>query len=122
MLIDTHVLLWLAAGDMRRISKKARDTLLAETEVVVSAASIWEISIKRKLGKLESPDNLLPIIEQAGLTRLPITLEHADLAGRLDDHHSDPFDRMLVAQSRIEQLPIVTRDKSFKRYDAEVIW
>ncbi len=89
--------------------------------VFVSAASVWEIGIKMNMGKLEAPDNLLEEIKSHRFTPLPMTLEHAQLAGRLPDIHKDPFDRMLVAQAMIEKLTLVTRDKRVLEYKIKTI-
>ena len=99
------------------MSAPARRAIASEAnDVAVSAASAWEIAIKRAIGRLEAPDD---VEEQLSLERfdlLAITHEHAWAAGALPQHHADPFDRMLVAQARVEGLTIVTRDPSFARY------
>jgi PIN domain nuclease of toxin-antitoxin system len=87
----------------------------------MSAASAWEIEIKRALHKLDAPDDLLPAVTATGFASLPITAEHAVEAGRLPLHHSDPFDRVLVAQARLEQLTIVTGDHEIARYDVQTM-
>lgn len=88
--------------------------------VAVSAATVWEIEIKRALGKLRAPDDLLVTIDASGFDRLPIDFEHSLEAGRLPLIHGDPFDRMLIAQARIESLTIATADPQIKRYDVPV--
>ena len=90
-------------------------------DVFVSAVSVWEMSIKRSLGKLRAPENLTSVIEQEGFTQLPITLFHAEQAGLLPLHHRDPFDRMLVAQAQAEGLAIVTGDRNIPRYGVRII-
>ena len=90
-------------------------------EVVVSAASIWEIEIKRAQGRLAAPDNLVELIEQSGFAALAIGFDHAFEAGRLPLHHRDPFDRMLVAQARLEGLTLATADPDIARYDVATI-
>lgn len=123
VILDTHVLIWLASGEMRRVSKRARELLLSKNvDAVVSAASIWEIAIKRNSGKLNAPKDMIELLDRAGLRQLPITAEHAEHAGSLKLHHRDPFDRMLVAQSAREGMPIVTNDKKFGLYSADVFW
>ena len=87
----------------------------------VSAVSVWEMSIKRSLGKLTAPDNLTGVVEREGFTPLPVTLVHAEQAGLLPLHHPDPFDRMLVAQAQAEGLAIVTGDRNIPRYGVRVI-
>ena len=83
----------------------------------MSAASIWEIEIKRALGKLPVPEHLPETILQAGCRPLPITWRHAQAVGQLPRHHPDPFDRMLIAQARCEGLTLMTADPNFRRYD-----
>lgn len=99
-------------------------TVLAgpDTRVVVSAAVVWEISIKRGLGKLTAPTNIVHMLEHAGMSTLSMSVRHAELAGELPEIHRDPFDRMLVAQAMAETLPIITTDDSIARYDVETIW
>lgn len=123
LLLDTHVLLWWMAGDSSSISKKATKALAAgDALIVVSAVVIWEIAIKRGLGKLEAPGDLLDCLEEAGVETLPITARHADLVASLPLHHKDPFDRLLIAQSTVEHLTVVTADGSFRAYDIDVLW
>ena len=90
-------------------------------DVWVSAATIWEIEIKRSTNRLLAPANPLQMVEDSGFERLPITLEHAVAAGRLPLHHRDPFDRMLVAQARLEGLTLMTADATLSAYDVPVI-
>ena len=87
-----------------------------------SAASIWEIAIKRALGKLDVPGDLLDTMEQRGFIELPVLSSHAILVGALPTHHGDPFDRMIVAQAQSEGLTIVTRDARIAAYDVPVLW
>jgi PIN domain nuclease of toxin-antitoxin system len=82
---------------------------------------VWEISIKQAAGKLKAPPELLDELARIGFARLPITWEHAFEAGTLPRHHGDPFDRMLVAQARVEDLTLVTRDLVFARYGVPVL-
>jgi len=87
-----------------------------DSEVAISAAVAWEIAIKQASGKLRAPEDLRTGILDEGFVPLPITIEHAVQAGALPPHHSDPFDRMLVAQAQLEGLTIVTRDPNIPRY------
>lgn len=120
LLLDTHTILWWLAGD--ELSDDAAEVIAdADNLVVASAASIWEIEIKRRLGKLDAPDTLAEVVPEAGFEPLDITFEHASAAGRLPVHHRDPFDRMLVAQSQAEHLTIVSRDRAFERYDVPLL-
>jgi PIN domain nuclease of toxin-antitoxin system len=122
VLLDTHALIWALEGS-DKLSPAATAVLEdGENEVLVSAASAWEIAIKRALGKLEAPDDLADIVEQAGFTPRPITLEDAQGIATLPPLHRDPFDRMLVAQARIDGVPIVSRDANIARYRIQVIW
>ena len=120
LLLDTHVLLWWLVDD-RRLGTQARALISnADNSVYVSAASAWEISIKRALGKLKAPSSLDGSVEEAGFEKLPIGFQHAERAGSLPPLHSDPFDRMLIAQALLEDLLLVTADKSFARYGVKV--
>lgn len=119
LLLDTPVLLWWLADDPA-LSKRARQLIANEPEVFVSAASAWEIAIKRALGKLEAPDDLLEVLDAGGIGRLPIDVEHAVAAGALPRHHDDPFDRMLVAQAQHEGLTLLTSDTRIARYGVAV--
>lgn len=121
LLIDTQAVLWWLGADAR-LSTVAREALArAGEDAVVSVASIWEASIKRASGKLTGPD-LSEAVAAAGLPFLPIDERHAKLAGELPLLHRDPFDRMLVAQAKIESLVIVTADAEIPRYDVSVLW
>ncbi len=115
VLIDTHVLLWLLAGERGRFGRDAVQALRART-AVISAATVWEISIKRRTGKLDAPANLLELVAAAGLQLLSITAGHAERVADLPDVHGDPFDRLLVAQAMLEHLTILTADANIGRY------
>lgn len=120
LLLDTPALLWWLAG--ARLAADARDRIAdPATMVAVSAASVWEIEIKRALGKLRLDASIVDLVASEGFEALPISLAHAEAAGRLPPHHRDPFDRMLVAQALAEGLSIVTRDPIFVAYDVAVI-
>lgn len=121
VLLDTHTLLWWLAGD-KSLSAKARSAIASpRTTVYVSAASVWEIAIKKAIGKLQAPDDLVTALAANRFQHLPITIEHASLAGSLPRHHDDPFDRMLVAQASLEKLTIITRDKAISDYTTAII-
>ena len=116
LLVDTSVLLWALSGSPR-LGDDVREALAdASNDVFVSAASIWEIAIKRASGRLRAPSHLADSIEAAGFTELPVDSFHAELAGNLPKHHGDPFDRMLVAQAQVEGLTLVTADANIPRY------
>lgn len=116
VLLDTHALIWTFAGDPT-LTDEARSAIVSpENLVFVSAASVWEVSIKRALGKLRVPDDINQQITEHRFETLPMNGEHAWLAGNLPRHHSDPFDRMLIAQALIEGLVLVSRDRAFDAY------
>lgn len=116
LLLDTHALLWWLQGDERLGSMMVDQVSDPINQVFVSAASTWEISIKRGLGKLTAPEDMSSVIEENGFLELPITLFHGDQAGSLPDIHKDPFDRMLIAQAQAEGLVLVTHDSTIKSY------
>lgn len=115
MLLDTHLLLWALAAPAK-LPALARKQIDA-AEVFVSAASIWEISIKSAIGKLEAdPQEVLAAISPAGFAQLPITGEHAARVRELPPFHTDPFDRMLVAQASVEPMILLTNDEALRQY------
>ena len=121
LLLDTHAFIWWNAGD-RRLADVAREAIRdPSNRVIVSAASVWEIAIKRKTGKLSFRHDVVPAIAADGFETLDITAQHADAAGSLPLHHVDPFDRLLVAQARIEQLVLVTQDRQILPYGLPLI-
>jgi PIN domain nuclease of toxin-antitoxin system len=123
LLLDTHLVLWWMLGEPSRISEKGLAALGSEgMDPIVSAVTIWEAAIKRGLGKLNVPMDLLRQIEGAGVELLPVTPRHADLVASLSPHHRDPFDRLLVAQAMSEGLPLVSNDEALQPYDVEVVW
>jgi PIN domain nuclease of toxin-antitoxin system len=121
LLLDAHALLWWL-GDVATLQADARAAIASPTnDVLVSAATVWEIEIKRALGKLDAPEGLVDAIEASAFQALPITLEDAVRAGRLAPHHRDPFDRMLVAQALRYDAVIVSRDDAFAPYGLDVL-
>jgi PIN domain nuclease of toxin-antitoxin system len=125
LLLDTHVWLWLQTSPER--FGETTLALLADTgnELLLSAASCWEIAIKYSLGKLSlpaPPSEYVPSrMERSGTTALPVLAMHALRVADLPRHHRDPFDRLLVVQAQQERVPIVTSDDVFRRYDVELI-
>lgn len=119
LLLDTHLLLW-AAGEPERLSKKARGLLLDPgNRLLFSSASLWEIGIKRNLGRDDfavDPRRLWRLLLVHGYQEITVGSEHALLASELPPHHKDPFDRILVAQARIEGLILLTVDKAVVKY------
>lgn len=116
LLLDTHVVLWWLMDD-DTLSTEVKETIDTEAEVLISAASVWEISIKQALGKLAGPPDLLDVVASCGLIELPVRSRHVVEAGGLPPLHRDPFDRMLVAQARCDGLTLVSRDPQVQRYD-----
>lgn len=126
MLLDTQALLWFLLDDPR-LSRKAREVIIhAEGSIFVSPASFWEIAIKISLGKYALPEPFLLFwnrqLQENALTLLPITLNHTARITNLPFHHKDPFDRLLIAQSLEEQIPIVSSDSIFEAYGAHRLW
>ena len=121
VLVDTHFLVWWAAG--RRIPKRAESLIQDPTnELYASAASVWEIAIKVGLGRLDvDPADMVRALDAGGFTALPVTTRHAIAVAALPDIHRDPFDRLLVAQSRVENLCLLTHDQVLEGYGAMVI-
>ncbi|MDK9723252.1 MAG: type II toxin-antitoxin system VapC family toxin [Sterolibacteriaceae bacterium MAG5] len=116
LLLDTHIFLW-AVADSRRLKVAARKQMLAADQVYVSSASIWEIAIKARLGKIEGdPEQLADAIAASGFIDLPVTARHAAGVARLPPHHHDPFDRLLVAQAFTEPLLLLTADAALAPY------
>jgi PIN domain nuclease of toxin-antitoxin system len=120
LLLDTHVLLWWLADDPKLGGHARSDISDGKNEIYVSAASSWEIAIKKRNGKLEAPDNIDGIVEQERFIKLPISLAHGEAAGQLPNHHRDPFDRMLIAQAKAEGLMILTADEKILSYGVPV--
>jgi PIN domain nuclease of toxin-antitoxin system len=122
LLLDTHAALWWLSAD-ERFSPQAERVLTDGTnQVLLSAAVVWEVAIKRSLGKLRAPPDLAPTLLGAGVQALPVTLDHAAHVQQLPWHHRDPFDRMLVAQASIERAAIVSRDVALRPYGITLIW
>jgi PIN domain nuclease of toxin-antitoxin system len=121
LLLDTHVFLWWIE-DVPRLKRGIRASITGADAVFVSAASAWEIAIKQALGKLRIPPVIEEGIEQSGFSPLPIGFRHAAAVAELPLHHGDPFDRMLIAQARVEGATLVTHDRQFERYGVPVLW
>lgn len=125
LLLDTHVALW-AITDSPRLPAKARELIVAPRNTVwVSTASLWEITIKHSLGRGDMPvsgHEALGYFQQAGYRLLTVEAEHAVAVGELPHHHADPFDRLLVAQARMEPMRLLTHDTLVARYGDTVLW
>jgi PIN domain nuclease of toxin-antitoxin system len=126
LLLDTHAYLWFVFNDARLSERAATAISDPSIEPVLSIASLWEITIKRQLGKvdlgMELSTFLRRYIEQRRVTVLDVELTHLIAYDRLPLLHRDPFDRLLVAQAKVLGTPIVTADPNFRNYDLEVVW
>jgi PIN domain nuclease of toxin-antitoxin system len=125
ILLDTHALLWWMESDNRLSIQARRAIAEPTTQVLVSAGSLWEIAIKHRSGKLKAPNlvnDFQKELDTAGFIELPISAKHAVRAALLPTNHKDPFDRVLIAQAEIENIPIVTRDPLFDDYGVNRIW
>lgn len=124
-LLDTHTFLWAISGN-RKLSRRAGQIFTGPSDLWLSIASIWEILIKVQIGKMPLPEPAGPYLmkkmAENKIEALPISLDHVLKVGTLPMHHNDPFDRMLIAQSLAEKLPLVTSDRVFGGYPIEVIW
>lgn len=125
-LLDTHALLWWWTND-HQLSTLARELIADErNDIYVSAASAWEIATKHRLGKLSEVADALPrfneLVLADGFRHLPVSYLHALKAASHPTPHRDPFDRMLAAQSELELMPLITRDKALLEFDIKTIW
>jgi PIN domain nuclease of toxin-antitoxin system len=126
LLLDTHAFLWWLAGD-ESLTVRARAVVGDATSAIfVSAASTWEIATKHRLGKLPGANaiasNVAEAIESQGFVGLPITILHGQAAGALPGPHRDPFDRMLIAQSMLEDLVLISNERAFDAYGVRRLW
>jgi PIN domain nuclease of toxin-antitoxin system len=120
LLVDSHVALWWLA-DLAQLGPECRRRIESADVVMFSAVTPWELGIKRELGKVEFPGSLADALVGSGFAELAISAVHAERAAVLPPHHRDPFDRMLVAQAQIEELVLVTADRSLQPYDVELL-
>lgn len=122
LLLDTHAFIW-AVHRPQELSSAAADAIAAsDNDVYFSTVVSWEIAIKRALGRMHFVEIDDDVLSMFGLRRLPVDLEHCGPLVSLEQHHRDPFDRMLIAQAMVEGLTIVTRDRVFSDYDVPVLW
>ena len=122
LLLDTHVLLWWR-DNAPNLSPRARGAIAdPANEILISAATLWEIVIKRGLGKLRFPDDLEDVLREESFTLVPISFRHLRCLEALPLLHRDPFDRILIAQAMIEGAPLVTNDTILLRYGAPILW
>jgi PIN domain nuclease of toxin-antitoxin system len=120
-LLDTHVFLWWQMGSSE-LTDDAEEAIATADLVFVSAASAWEVAIKKALGKLRLELSFEGGVESSGFEKLAVDFVHAERAGSLPSHHRDPFDRMLVAQAQEEGLTLVTHDRRLELYDVPFLW
>jgi len=121
LILDTHIVLWWLS-DSPKLLKKIRTVIADENNFIfVSVATAWEIAIKKAIGKLDVPGDFNKALQVNGFQPIAITLEHAEFAGGLPRHHDDPFDRMIIAQSKIENMTIISHDKSFHSYKVDLL-
>jgi len=121
LLLDTHILLWWL-DDSPSLPEPARNAIAdIDNLIIIGAAVVWEIRIKQALGKLKIAPNFYDVIKQQGFEMLSITSDHAYAVGNLPKHHRDPFDRILIAQAKLEGLTVVTHDAVFKKYQIPVL-
>ncbi len=125
-LLDTHALIWWLSDDPR-LSRPVREIVADRAnEILVSSATAWEISTKHRLGKLRGVELLVADmagwIRREGFVELPIAVRHAQRAGSWSQAHRDPFDRMLAAQSDLEDIPLVTQDPVFAEFGIRHVW
>lgn len=121
LLLDTHVVLWWQRDD-RRLGRAAREAIATADLVWVSAVTGWEIAIKSTLGRLHLSEPFTALMAADDFTELPVTLAHSQRFGDLPAHHTDPFDRMLVAQALSERAHLVSHDRAFEAYGVPMIW
>ena len=121
LLLDAHALLWWLADDPA-LGEVARGAIAdPANDILVSAGTVWEIAIKRRLGKLDAPGNLVEVLDELGFEEVPITGVDGQRAAGLEAHHRDPFDRILVAQAARVDAVVVTRDEMFDSYGAKTL-
>jgi PIN domain nuclease of toxin-antitoxin system len=123
LLLDTNVVVWLLLGDRAAVSDNAQQALTdAHNVPSLSAVSVWEIAIKRSLGKLVISQSWAQALRRLDFDHMPVTSEHAEHLEHLPWHHRDPFDRLLVAQAGLENHALVSADPRLAAYGVEVIW
>jgi len=121
ILLDTHVVLWWRENSPR-LDRDVREAIAGADVVYVSVVSAWEVAIKIALGKLRIPGSFEEAIDDSGFSKLPLKFAHAAALAELPFHHRDPFDRMLIVQAQQESLTLVTADRKFEPYDADIRW
>lgn len=123
LLVDTNVVFWMLVDDRDRLTKVATRALEDErASIFVSAATVFEIAVKRSRGRLHVSDGWARTLPKLGLEPLPVTALHAEAVERLPWHHRDPFDRLLIAQATVEEIALVSADAQMSAYDVDVVW
>jgi len=121
-IIDTHILLWWL-NDASKLSSHVKDIISKSSNIIyVSSASLWEIRIKQSIGKIDLPNNFQNVLDSQGFKYLNIKPEHTHEIINLPMYHRDPFDRMIIAQARLEKFYIITNDKHFVDYKAKIVF
>lgn len=120
LLLDTHILLWWLDDDPRLAVTLRQAILDGTNEILVSSITVAEVEIKKALGKLEVPRELLTLLDEAGFRILPLSAGHAQQLRDLPPHHADPFDRLLIAQAIVEGIPLATADVRLSSYEVEL--
>lgn len=121
-LLDTHVFLWALCAPEKLTAESRRVIQSPANAVFVSAISGAEIAIKKAMGKLEAPRNLMSEIDHRGMQHMPLHYRHTETLETMELHHSDPFDRLLIAQALCEDLVVVTHDEKFRAYPVRILW
>lgn len=121
LLLDTHVILWWQCDDAR-LGREARDAIAFADVVWVSAVSGWEVAIKSALGRLRLSEPFPVLLAADDFSELPMTLAHSARLESLPPHHSDPFDRMLIAQALCEKATLISHDRALEPYGVKMIW
>jgi PIN domain nuclease of toxin-antitoxin system len=122
LLLDTHAALWWIADDPRLGEEAVRQLADDTNQLLLSAAVVWEVAVKRSLGKLAAPPDFAAAVLSGGAQALAVTLDHAAALEHLPWHHRDPFDRILVVQAQIERASLVSRDEALGAYGVPVVW
>ncbi len=120
-LLDTHSLLW-TIFEPEKLSAEAQEIILDQNNIIcVSLISLWEISIKQNIGRLDLPEEFFEVVSQGGFEMLPLNMPEIEQYRTLPLHHRDPFDRMLIIQAQQQKLILITRDSEISKYDVEIV-
>jgi PIN domain nuclease of toxin-antitoxin system len=122
LLLDTHVFLWWCDQNPQLSTEATQAIADPDNTIFFSLASAWEIAIKQALGRVKTPEPLENAVQKNRFSPLGISFEHARVAGSLPRHHRDPFDRMLIAQAKVDRLTFVTHDSSMQPYEIDLLW